>query len=334
MPFNDLFGNRRIKRVLISYLRNRMVPPAMLFSGGGSVNLKGFALGFAKALNCRDRKDDFCGACANCRDIDREMFPDVRLLRPDGQQYKKEQVDFIVEDQVRRPLQGERKVYILESAQRLSESSANAFLKALEEPSEATVFMLLTPSLSGILPTIQSRCQVLRFTPPAPEDIRKYLLEQGMEAEKATLLSRLSQSQRLDVIHGDHGEVLEARRSVLDVLTSLLRHEGEGDVLVELNNLNRRREAFIGYFRELVNLISLFLRDIMVLKAGGDDSLLFNMDFKEELMTLCQYSGEEKLMYLVRRMETLLRDVQRNLNAKVLTQEFIRSFTDQEPGIG
>lgn len=334
MPFNDLFGNRRIKRVLTSYLRNRMVPPAMLFSGGGSVNLKGFALGFAKALNCRDRDDDFCGTCANCRDIDREIFPDVRLLRPDGQQYKKEQVDFIVEDQVRRPLQGERKVYILESAQRLSESSANAFLKALEEPSESTVFILLTSSMSGILPTIQSRCQVLRYTPPAPQEIRKYLLDQGMDADKATLLSRLSQSQRLDVIHGDQADVLAARRSVLDVLTRLLRHEGEGDVLVELNNLNRRRDAFIGYFRELVNLISLFLRDIMVLKTGGDDSLLFNIDFREELMDLCQYSGEEKLLYLVRRMETLLRDVQRNLNAKVLTQEFIRSFTDMEPGIG
>ena len=334
MPFKDLFGNRRIKRVLTSYLRNQMVPPAMLFSGSGSVNLKGFALGFAKALNCQDPEADFCGTCQACRDIERDLFPDVRFMRPDGQQYKKDQVDFIVEDQLRRPLQGSRKVYILESAHRLTESSANAFLKALEEPAETTVFILLTPSLAGILPTIQSRCQVLRFAPPTPEEIHSYLLDHGIEAEKALLLSRLSQSQRLDLLHGDHEDILAARRSVLNVLASLLRRDGEGNVLVELNNLNRRREAFIAHFRELINLISLFLRDIMVLKTGGDDSLLFNLDCKEELMSLCQYSGEEKLLYLIRRMETLLRDVQRNLNAKVLTQEFIRCFTDSESHIG
>lgn len=334
MPFEQLFGNRRIKRVLTSYLSNRTIPPAMLFSGAGSVNLKGFALGLAKALNCLKMEHDFCGECAHCLDIDREMFPDVRLLRPDGQQYKKEQVDFIVEDQLRRPLKGDRKVYILESAQMLSESSANAFLKALEEPSETTIFILLTPSLAGILPTIQSRCQVLRFAPPAPEEIRKYLLGQGMQEGKAALLSRLSQSQRLDLIHGNYDELLAARGAVLDVLGRLLRHDGEGEVLVKLNELNRRRDAFIAYFRELVNLISQFLRDIMVLKAGGDASLLFNIDFREELMVLSQYSGEEKLLFLIRRMETLLRDVQRNLNAKVLTQEFIRSFSDPETGIG
>lgn len=334
MPFDELFGNRRIKRVLTSYLRNRMIPSATLFSGAGSVNLRGFALGFAKALNCSERDDDFCDSCANCRDIERDLFPDVRYLRPDGQQYKKEQADFLVEDQLRRPLKGSHKVYILDSAHRLSDSSANALLKALEEPAGATVFLLLTPSLAGILPTIQSRCQVLRFAPPAPDEVRRHLEGRGMDSEKAALLSRLSQSQRLDLVHGDYQDFLEVRRPVLDVLTRLLRRDGEGDVLVELNKLNRRREAFINHFRELVNLISLFLRDIMILKAEGDDALLFNLDCKEELMSLCQYIGEEKLLYLIRRMETMLRDVQRNLNAKVLTQEFIRSFTESEPRVG
>jgi len=334
MPFSELFGNRRAKKVLSSYLRNQMIPSTLMFSGTGSVNLKGFAIAFAQALNCGEMDGDFCGKCDHCRDIARDMFPDVCVLVPDGQQYKKEQVAFLLEDQLRRPMKGDYKVYIVTDAHKLSESSANAFLKVLEEPASASIFILLTPGLANILPTIQSRCQVLKFAPPAPAEIREYLKDKGLDPDQASLLARLSQSQRLDLLAGDQKEFLEMRASVMELLGRLLRRRELGDVLVELNRINRRRDVFIAYFRELVNLISLFLRDIMILKAGGNDELLFNLDYRKELMSLSEYISQPKLLFLIRRMEMMIRDVQRNLNAKVLTQEFIRCFSEPEvPGV-
>jgi len=88
------------------------------------------------------------------------------------------------------------------------------------------------------------------------------------------------------------------------------------------------REKFIAYFREMVNLISVLLRDIMVLMidpaAGG---ILVNPDFKEKLMELAALTRIENIFFLIRKMEYLLRDIQRNLNARVLILEFINSYT-------
>jgi len=89
---------------------------------------------------------------------------------------------------------------------------------------------------------------------------------------------------------------------------------------------SRSRESFIAYFREMVNLISLLLRDIMILMVDGSNTSLINLDYKEKLMELVALTDIDKIFYLIRKMEFLLRDIQRNLNARVLVLEFINSY--------
>jgi hypothetical protein len=86
------------------------------------------------------------------------------------------------------------------------------------------------------------------------------------------------------------------------------------------------RETFIAYFREMVNLISVLLRDIMVLMVDADSGTLINSDYKEKLMELAALTKIDTMFFLIRKMEFLLRDIQRNLNARVLILEFINSY--------
>ncbi|MCP5106228.1 MAG: hypothetical protein GY950_22770, partial [bacterium] len=265
MGFDDLFGNKRIKHILTSYLRNEIVPYGMVFSGPRSSDLLGFASGYAKALNCLTGTGDFCGECRHCTEADQNNFLDLKVLQPDGQFYKKEQILFLVEDNRRRPLKGKKKIYILDDAHHMNPNSANAFLKVLEEPAPDNVFILLTSNLNGLLPTIKSRCQILKFSPLSRKEIKEYLISRGDDPDTAQLKAYLSQSNMESVLTVDFDEYMKKRAKILAVLTALVQNRGVEAILMELFNLSRSREKFVVYFRELVNLLALMLRDIMVL---------------------------------------------------------------------
>lgn len=330
MGFDDLFGNKRIKHILTSYLKNDIVPLSMIFSGPGSSNLLGFARGLAMALNCSEDKGDFCGECRNCTEASHDGFPDLRVLYPDGQFYKKEQIMFLVEDNFHKPMKGKKKISILTEAHRMNVNSANAFLKVLEEPSLSNVFILLTDNLTGLLPTIKSRCQILKFSPLSRREIREYLVREGNDAETARLKSYLSQSNMESVLTVNFDDYMKKRAEILGVLVSLLQNRGVEAILLDLFNRSRSREKFLDYFREMLNLLSLMLRDIMVLSIDPDNQNIINVDYKENLMTLSKYITIDRTLFLIRKMEYLLRDIQRNLNTKVLILEFIKSYTGKE----
>jgi len=330
--FNELLGNRRIKTILTSYLKNNIIPHSMIFAGPRSADLIGFASAFAKGINCLNPlpEGDFCGQCTNCSEIDREIFLDYKVLVPDGQFFKKEQISFLIEDNYKKPLKGKRKINILNRAHQMNVNSANAFLKVLEEPAPLNLFILLTDHLNGLLPTIRSRCQILKFSPLSREEIKKFLLERGYDEEKARLISYLGQSNMDSILDIDFDEFMNKRESVYLVLSSLLMGRNIEKILLDLYKRSRSREKFLEYFEGLVNLISLMLRDIMLLQIEKDCNYVINIDYKDKLRQLCNYINIKRVLFLIRKMEYILRDIRRNLNTKVLILEFIESYTRQE----
>lgn len=332
MGFNELLGNQRIKTILTSYLKNNIIPYSMIFSGPRSADMLSFATAFARGVNCLAPlpNGDFCGQCTNCIEIDKEIFLDLKVLVPDGQFFKKEQISWLIEDNFKKPLKGKRKINILNHAHQMNVNSANAFLKVLEEPAPLNVFILLTDHLNALLPTIRSRCQILKFFPLSRKEIKTYLVEKGFDEEKARLVSYLGQSNMDSVLDVNFDEFMKEREAVFSVLSNLLTRQNIDKILVDLYDRSRSREKFLEHFERLVNLISLMLRDIMLLQIEDEGSCVINIDYKEKLMRLCNYIKIERVLYLIRKMEYLLRDIKRNLNVKVLILEFIESYTRQE----
>jgi len=332
LGFDELFGNQRICTILSSFVKNNIIPTSMIFNGPGSANMLSFANAFAKGINCLnlDKNGDFCGACAHCTEIDKGIFVDLQILAPDGQFYKKEQVTLLVEENSKKPMKGKRKINILTDADQMNANSANAFLKVLEEPAPLNVFILLTENMNALLSTIKSRCQILRFSPLSRGEIKTYLMERrGYDAEKANLVSYLGQSNMESLMDVDFDQFMERRVKGLTILTSLLTQRGMETILLELLNLSRSREKFLDYFEKLVNLLSLFLRDLMILQIQDNSNYIINIDYKEKLMQLRGYITVDRVLALIRKMEFLLRDIKRNLNTKVLIMEFIKSYTDE-----
>lgn len=333
MGFDELFGNQRIRTILSSFVKNDIIPTSMIFHGPGSANMLSFAIAFARGVNCLnpDKNGDYCGTCTHCTEIEKGIFIDLQILAPDGQFYKKEQITQLVEENSQKPLKGKRKINILTDVDQMNANSANAFLKVLEEPAPLNVFILLTENLNALLSTIKSRCQIMKFSPLSRPEIKTYLMEKrGFDAEKADLISYLGQTNMESLMVVDFEQFMERRVKGLATLVSLLTQRGMEGILLELLNLSRSREKFIDYFEKLVNLLSLFLRDILVLKIEAHSDLIINMDYREQLTQLRGYITIERLLTLIRKMELLLRDSKRNLNTKVLILEFIQSYTEEK----
>ncbi len=182
---------------------------AYLITGPRAVGKRTFALEIAKALNCladdaADRPDD---RCQQCRLIDRNVHPDVRLVRraperrqislrppanPGPQREYSDNVHFIQADAQLRPVMGRTKVYVIVNAEELAEDAGNRLLKTLEEPPSFVVFLLTAVERGGVLPTIASRCQEIRLRPSPRAELANALIESGTPTDRAQQLAALA----------------------------------------------------------------------------------------------------------------------------------------------
>jgi len=194
MAWTEILGQPLAVRVLQMHLVQDRIAPAYLFAGPDGVGKRLAARTFATALNCERYPDSPCEVCDQCRRIQRGVHPDLHLLAPKGAAdlLRIDDVRAVVGRVVLRPFMGRFQAVILEDADRLTEEAANSLLKILEEPPRQTRFILLTAQPAACLPTIVSRCQVIRFQRLAASLIQRLLEREGHPAEIARPASLLA----------------------------------------------------------------------------------------------------------------------------------------------
>lgn len=175
---NDIIGNAKIVRYLDKVLEKGCVSHAYLFEGPEHIGKTTVARAFAREL-----------LEGGTEDISRN--PDLLLLSPDPdeKQISVEAARNLQKDLSLYPFKAPYKVAIIEKAERLSPSAANALLKTIEEPGETSVIILLASDLERILPTIRSRCQILAFSPVAGKEMGKAVLGRDPRADVAGILA-------------------------------------------------------------------------------------------------------------------------------------------------
>jgi DNA polymerase-3 subunit delta' len=205
MAWNDILGQDLPKRLLQTHLAAEQVFSAYLLAGPEGVGKRRLAIEMAKALNCSDPGSRPCDVCSTCAQIHRGAHPDVHVVLPGGasDQIKIDEVRHLISRLALRPFSSTVQVAIVDGAERLTEEAANSLLKVLEEPPARTRFLLMTSRPLRCLPTIVSRCQLIRCEPLPVEAVRRILLDvQGCEpsvAEAVAQLSRGSASYGIDL---------------------------------------------------------------------------------------------------------------------------------------
>ena len=201
--FGDLVGQEHIVDVLQSAVAvthsgdetlgiiDQAMTHAWLFTGPPGSGRSSAAVAFAQALVC---PSSGCATCNACRSVITNAHPDVEVIRTEGLYIKIDEVRELLARVAWAPSMGGWRVVVMEDADRLTESAANALLKAIEEPGNRTVWLLCAPTLHDVLPTIRSRCRHLQLVTPSTQAVAQVLQNRdGISPQMADFAARVSQ---------------------------------------------------------------------------------------------------------------------------------------------
>jgi DNA polymerase-3 subunit delta' len=196
--FDDLVGQEHIIEILKGAVtasrtgeESQEMTHAWVFTGPPGSGRSSAAVAFAQALIC---PNNGCGTCSDCNAAKTSGHPDVEIIRTEGLSIKVEEVRELLTRVAWAPSMGGWRVVVMEDADRLTESAANALLKAIEEPGTRTVWLLCAPTLHDVLPTIRSRCRHLQLRTPSLQAVTDVLIKRDNIAPgMADFAARVSQ---------------------------------------------------------------------------------------------------------------------------------------------
>ena len=283
-----------------------------------------------------------CGQCQSCKRILASTHPEVMEVRPEsksGQNITVDQAREIRRNAALRPKLGQRRIYLIPNAEAFNEESANALLKTLEEPSEFVTLILCAPNPSQVLPTIRSRCQLVRFGLSPVQEIETALTTGGTTPEIARALARASGGRPgVALSWAKSPLVLKQRQAVLDVFAAAVTLQGEADrdpsVGAHSLRLAERLRALVGdgedeegparpakmlHSSNLETALT-FLRDLLVLTEGADPSLVQNQDRLPELLALTRNTGPERVLDDLRGVREAQQLLERNVQPQLVME--------------
>lgn len=287
MDFRKIIGQKPVLEMLGKEVSRGALPSSLLFTGNAGIGKFTGALWLAALVNCGEKGLEPCGACLSCRKMLTGNHPDVRIVLPDAKtlNIKIDQIRELHDEADYRPLEGERKVFIVKDAHRMLPGASGAYLKLLEEPPAHILHILTAVSAHSMLDTIVSRCRNVRFSPVAPEDIRRLLLSGPCgDGERAGVLSRICQGSPGRALELAENEELGALRREVMAVMELLPSEPFYRLAGKIEQLGKKPEQ--GEF--IMEQFFLWFRDIMFLKAGMDEKYLSNSDFLDKLKSCAE----------------------------------------------
>jgi DNA polymerase-3 subunit delta' len=223
--WSALVGQARAVEALRAAASGHAMSHAFLFTGPPGSGRSNAALAFAAALECEEEPPG-CGTCHSCHTVLAGTHADVTVVRTDKLSIGVDEVRDLVRRSALAPVGRRWQVLIVEDADRLTDQAANALLKAIEEPTDRTVWMLCAPTVEDLLPTIRSRCRLVTLSTPSVDEVADFLVRSdGVEPALASYSARASQGHigRARALARDEG-VRNRRKEVVSIparLTSL-----------------------------------------------------------------------------------------------------------------
>ncbi|GGJ30265.1 DNA polymerase III subunit delta' [Paenibacillus hunanensis] len=319
MSFQEIIGQETAKKVLQNGLRQQKISHAYLFHGpAGSGQLK-MAFSFAQALVCLEKGVDACGHCIECRKMEHGNHPDFLLVEPDGSSIKIDQIRELQRIFSYRSEAGNRKIYIIQDADKMTVQAANSLLKFLEEPPAPAVAMLLTDNVQSILPTIRSRTQPVLFTAVDPKQMIQLLADENYPLPLVRCAVHL-------VSDPEECRKLLAENWFAEIRNVVLQLGKESASRGSMSLITAQQKLFKGglgdHVDQVFDLFHLWFKDLIHIQIGQNESIVF-IDQLESLSKVAHTRSMQhwiSCMALAAECKKMLRS---NVNGQLCMEQFL-----------
>ncbi|MBI5824109.1 MAG: DNA polymerase III subunit delta' [Chloroflexi bacterium] len=298
---------------------------AYLFCGPPGLGRRTLALRLAQALNCTKPLAPGipCGLCRDCKQIEAMQHPDMNVIQAEteGGTLKVDQVREVQRSLSLKPYQSKYRVALFLRFQEANDNAANALLKTLEEAPAHAILLLTADTPEQLLPTIVSRCEILRLRPLPIEAVQADLIFRGVDEDRARLLAHIS-----------GGRPGYARRLIDDVTLLEKRDERLNDLQTLLpaprvekfsyaDKLSKDKDAM----RQAITIWLSYWRDVM-LRVAGAETPLINVDRNMEIEFLAGRLDLSTARRVVSDLESALEKMDRNVNSRLLAEVLLMDW--------
>lgn len=282
MYFENIKGQEFAKKYMINSINKGKINHAYMFEGIEGIGKETFAYDLAKIL---------------LETPHLENAPDCIRVKPEGNSIKIAQIRNLQSDIVIKPHK-KYKIYIIDKAEKMTLEAQNALLKTLEEPPEYAIIILVTNNKEGLLPTIRSRCEIVKFTPIPFIEIKNYLINQGIEPNRANLLSSFSRGSMKKALElASSNEFYEMKENVQKYIETILSKN-----MVEILDIPTQIEQYKGEIINVLDMMINYFRDIMICKEYVNKSMIINADklvFIQNMSSKITYSQVSKIIDII-----------------------------------
>jgi DNA polymerase-3 subunit delta' len=321
-----MIGNEWAVDLLAEHVAQGRERHAYLITGPQGVGRRTLALHFAQCLNCEKppAPGQPCRKCSNCKRIELMQHPDLTVVEAEheGEVLRIDQVREIQHSLSLAPYEARYRVALILRFEEAHASAANAMLKTLEEPPPKVVVILTAKSAESLLPTIVSRCEVLRLRPVSIDETAKGLQNvSGIPQEQAEKLAHLSGGRPGYAIRlYEQPSLLEQRQSWLEELIQLLASPRRERFAFAKGSIEHKEEL-----RSELNVWLTFWRDVLIVAAGITASIT-NLDYSPHIKMLADQIGLHKAQFCVNSIESTMDRIDHNVNSRLALEVLLLDF--------
>ena len=295
-----------VYKILTNSIKKNKCSHAYLFELNGYSKGLDLAISFAKFLLCPNNysNNKKCDNCTQCNKIDSNNFLEFKIIDTDGQWIKKEQLEELQFEFLKKSIVGNKKVYIINHAEKLNASSSNSLLKFIEEPPEGIIAILLTDNMYQLLNTIISRCQIITF--------KKNIVDNNDSTINKIGKYLFNNSDSYNEFVNDYG--IKYLDLIIEYVNFLEKRKEEVIICKNkefLEVFNDRKKISIAF-----EILILYYKDALNKKLEIDVDY-FN-DYIESLENVVNSNSVEDLSEKIKKLVELSINIKYNLNSNLL----------------
>ncbi len=307
----NIIGHDKIKKHIWESLEDNKMSHGYLFSGPSGIGKRLLSLEVSKTVFCKNSNTRACGECSSCHKFESLNHPDIMLIIPDGNSIKNKQVEDMQTYIKIKPNESDKKIVIIDDADKMTVSAQNRILKTLEEPPSYGMIFLISSKPHALLSTIKSRCQILDFGKIEDSLIEEYLVDNmNIDKDNAKLISKFADGSLKVATSIVESEKFKVHREQSVKLSDMLLKKELIKVYDLLIEIGDQKEDII----EILDLLNIWFRDMMFFKSFNSVDMIFNLDYKDELIDQSRLLNHRNTLIYIEMIENTKKKIASNVN--------------------